>query len=223
LKNASIKASWPGRIIVNKARVLERWPDFFLPMPFSAIFNVNLSLDPGQGLAFNLRHSNIWYSIWLNWLNLRNWKPSEYCRANILWFNSLIRVQGVPCYYTSWIEKGIWTIEHLWNHENNCFLTFEEFQNEYGPFTSYLHFYGLLSAIPKELLGGGPFGHQGTMDLLTSGPMKTSTSVKQIYWSAPQWKDNFTSCLLRKWTDEVSDLDVLTGQLVCLNTLSQKI
>ena len=66
--------------------------------------------------------------------------------GQMLWHNSLIRIDNCPVFYRDWFEKGVAKVKHL-KGENNQFLSLAELQDKYSFAVCPLKYFGLLSAL----------------------------------------------------------------------------
>ena len=64
----------------------------------------------------------------------------------ILWHNSLVRIDNCPIFYREWFDKGVTKVKHLKDASNN-FLSFAEMQRKYSLNICPLKYYGLLSTL----------------------------------------------------------------------------
>ena len=64
----------------------------------------------------------------------------------ILWYNSLVRIDNCPIFYQEWFNKGITKVKHLKNASKN-FLSLAEMQHKYSLNSCPLKHYGLMSAL----------------------------------------------------------------------------
>jgi hypothetical protein len=72
-------------------------------------------------------------------------------QEQVLWLNSLIRINNKPIFFKDWLEKGITKVKHLQMTKNNAFLSLNAFASRYDLKLRPLDFCGLLSAV-KSLL-----------------------------------------------------------------------
>ena len=73
--------------------------------------------------------------------------------GQMLWHNSLIRIDNCPVFYRDWFEKGVTKVKHL-KGENNKFLSLAELQGKYSLAVCPLKYFGLLPAL-KSLWKSG--------------------------------------------------------------------
>ena len=64
----------------------------------------------------------------------------------ILWYNSLIRIDNCPFFYQEWLDRGITKVKHLKNASNN-FLALAEMKRKYSINFCPLKCSGLMSAL----------------------------------------------------------------------------
>ena len=62
----------------------------------------------------------------------------------ILWHNSLVRINNCPIFYREWFDRGVTKVKHLKDASNN-FLSFAEMQRKYSLNICLLKYYGLNS------------------------------------------------------------------------------
>ena len=73
----------------------------------------------------------------------------------IIWNNRFVKVGGKSLFYTSWHKAGIKQVKHLFNEQENCFLSLESFRNKSNIQCNFLQYYTLVSSISsawKKLL-----------------------------------------------------------------------
>lgn len=87
------------------------------------------------------------------WQDVRNNEKMDLnCNTvskELLWNNRCILIAQKTVCYKTWQSKGISVINDLLD-ENNGFLSFEAFQNKYALTCEFTHYYGLISAIPRQ-------------------------------------------------------------------------
>ena len=71
----------------------------------------------------------------------------EHFREQVLWYNSLIRINNKPIFFKDWYTKGITKIRHSQTSHNNKYWTLSDFSTKHGIKTLPLSFHGLISAI----------------------------------------------------------------------------
>ena len=64
----------------------------------------------------------------------------------MLWHNSLVRIDNCPIFYQEWFDRGITKVKHLKNASNN-FLSLAEMKRKYSLNFCPLKYYGLMSAL----------------------------------------------------------------------------
>ena len=93
-----------------------------------------------------------WEEVLASWSKLNFHHPADTNTVlnQYLWFNTFIRIENKPIYYKLWVTNKIMTIADLCD-KDGYFMSFDGFQAKYNisP-SSYLKFYGILAAIPKE-------------------------------------------------------------------------
>ena len=73
----------------------------------------------------------------------------EHFQEQILWQNSLIRIENKPIFFKDWCSKGITKVKHLQKPECNSYLSLKDFQLKlkYDLTAAPLRFYCLISAV----------------------------------------------------------------------------
>jgi len=104
-----------------------------------------------------------------------------------IWLNSLIRQSKKPVFYSNWYHKGVTHLKHLVVESEYRFISWEEFVDTYNIKCTFLQFYSILCAIPREwrrLIKQGPDSRNadnGTdSDILTIDSLATHTH-RSIY------------------------------------------
>ena len=64
----------------------------------------------------------------------------------ILWHNSLVRIDNYPIFYREWFDRGVTKVKHLKDASNN-FLSLAEMRRKYNLNICPLKYYGLLSTL----------------------------------------------------------------------------
>ena len=97
-----------------------------------------------------------WLDVLKQWClyNFIQTNHTEDPRNEILWFNSNIKIDNKVVYYKTYHEKNIIYLKDLLDQNGNL-MSFSDFQTKYKTRYKFLHYLGLLGAIPnryKELL-----------------------------------------------------------------------
>ena len=89
-----------------------------------------------------------WFEVMKLWFDLVNSENNEMedVGQHIIWYNSNIRIGGLPVFNKAFYEKGIIKVRDLVN-ENGELMSFDECRRKYG-IEDFLSFHGLRSAIP---------------------------------------------------------------------------
>ena len=66
----------------------------------------------------------------------------------VLWFNSLIRIDNKPIFLKEWFEIGTSKVKHLQSGNYN-FLTLKDFASKHDLRIRQVSFYGLLPAVKQ--------------------------------------------------------------------------
>ena len=67
----------------------------------------------------------------------------------ILWHNSLVRIENSPIFYQEWFDRGIIKVKHLKN-ASNSFLSLVEMQRKYSLNFCPIKYFGLCSETSLE-------------------------------------------------------------------------
>jgi len=106
-------------------------------------------------LPRNLLNLPLWQEIFVFWCKI-NYKTSdeiyninEILDSN-LWFNTNLNINNKLTFWPHWYKSGIRTISNLLNTASGKFYTWPELVIKYDITDSFLHYYSILSAIPKR-------------------------------------------------------------------------
>ena len=130
-------------------------------------------------------------------------------QEQVLWLNSLIRINNKPIFFKDWLEKGITKVKHLQMTKNNAFLSLNAFASRYDLKLRPLDFCGLLSAV-KSLLRTVP----ETVELGEHNPeafcekiMKSQRPGPLIYKKLIKAKGLIPRNSQHKWLQDCDNLD----------------
>ena len=148
----SLNLAWISRLLTVVTHSSETWKsipnhffDKFGGLSFLLLCNYDNKLLERSELPLFYRQ------ILSNFLELKTLYRSNHLSDLLLFNNKEIKVDGNSIYLPYWIEKGLFSIVHLLDH-NGKFLSFPEFQQKYNVRCNFLNYFQVLSAIPKYLL-----------------------------------------------------------------------
>jgi hypothetical protein len=119
---------------------LEKWGgDKILPPGKEGLNTVASTLNP------------FWKDILDNFSNLENEKviDGNDVLNQSIWLNSHIKVNNTSPCLKNWIEKDIYIINDLLD-QNKQIMSYEIFRDTYHVDTTFVEFYGIISAIPRH-------------------------------------------------------------------------
>lgn len=145
---------------------------------------------------------SFWSDVTLAWSSAHWHIPSNPSQiaAQVLWYNSHIKIQEKPIYYQKAHQAGVLCVLNIWHLPQKRFLTFQEFSTVYGDCISYLEFYGILGAIPKSwvkdlreasfIIEDFEFPYENLKSkILQDIYQKLTFSKKQLTGLADKWKE----------------------------------
>jgi hypothetical protein len=91
-----------------------------------------------------------WKDIHNNFSNLQNEKVTDGndVLSKSIWLNSHIKVNNTSPCLKNWIENDIYTIDDVL-YQNKQIMNYAFFQDTYHVATTFVEFYGIISAIPR--------------------------------------------------------------------------
>ena len=95
--------------------------------------------------------NRFWKDVFISWSTLYS-EPvttSEQMLMQPIWHNKRILVNGKECYYRHWHEKDIFVIADVVD-DDGSFYSFTQFREKFNLNVSFLEYYGLISAIPRD-------------------------------------------------------------------------
>ena len=105
------------------------------------IFDCNLQPEDVKHLEIK---DKFWHQVMLAWCNY-NYQPGT--DNDIIWYNSRVRVQGIPFCWTHCLKKGLFRVSQL--YRNGVLISIKEAAEEYG--LTFMEFHSLISAIPEDI------------------------------------------------------------------------
>ena len=150
--NQSLKVSWIKKYLdqTNRGKWKFVFDDSLKKYRDEAIFSYNLHKDDIPMLGI----SNPFVREVLDtWTELHFSDVATINHANIgdqiIWYNSLIRINDRPVFYKHWSSHGISKISHL-QAENGTLLRYDELRTAFQEL-KWLEFYGVLSSVKSFL------------------------------------------------------------------------
>jgi len=145
-KLKAIKLAWVQRIFGDADHA---WKQY---LRISAKENINLMpffqrklKDLPKGInKFYRQIFSFWSEIYTTKV-----KDSKDAYNQVLWNNSLIRVDNQPIMYKAWVEKGILTIADLFD-ANGTILALDQLSEKHNLDIRFMDYCSLSNAIPKE-------------------------------------------------------------------------
>lgn len=101
----------------------------------------------------NLIMDSFWRDVLLAWAEtyVQIIDSPTKIATQIIWYNSMIRIRNKPIYFEKAAAAGILFIYNIWNPIQRRFFNFQEILQIYGQDSiSFLDYYGILSAIPRN-------------------------------------------------------------------------
>jgi hypothetical protein len=150
----SLKITWVQRIAPNDNNIhLSKWANvinyFLRKWDADLIWKGNLNSTDVKFFRVEnefLKHVlEAWCKV--HFTPMEDLSDLEQCRAQIIWFNSHIRVNRQPIFYRQWFEKNVLYVNDLLD-ESGEMRNLEYFQHQLHIQTHFLQYYGLRSAIP---------------------------------------------------------------------------
>jgi hypothetical protein len=147
----SLNSSWIKRLLDNKNNGF--WKYFYNnklhQFGGKLVFESNLNINDVKQL---FPKSGFFQDILVSWFTIKESKDEEYCigKQNI-WNNSKIKARNKTFFNKIWYNRGIQSIEHLYDFRKKEFYEFKDFIELYNlPQQSFLYYISLISSIPKE-------------------------------------------------------------------------
>ena len=147
----SLKASWIKKILELKAdnSLKHIYYNTLNKYGGNLIFESNLvEIDIN-----NLLHKSIFLKdVLIAWRNITLEDMKLITPKTVIWNNSLIRAADRPLFYSTWLDKGIKSLEDIFDNRTKQFYTFKFIQFLYGiSKDDYLKYLTLINSIPKEI------------------------------------------------------------------------
>lgn len=152
-KDLALKCQWvaTARQFTNIRTLSEQ----FLPEIGQDFWLCNFKCTDVDKIVKNSFWRDVAYAwSYTHWHTL-DWDNVSLIAAQTLWFNSHIKVDRKLIFYPTAFKAGILSIINLWNIHAKRFFEFQEMQDIYGANSiTFLQYYGIISAVPKEWIRG---------------------------------------------------------------------
>lgn len=148
-KNISLKIAWVKRILDNPEFAVCPMINKYCKTDIKFLLECNLS-SKDMIHCFTQLPSQFWLDVISSWCEYNYRQPSEAesPQNQILWFNSNIKINDRVLWTKELYEKNVIYIKDLHN-QNGKFYSYIDFQNIYNTKITFLHYYGILHAIPS--------------------------------------------------------------------------
>ena len=179
--NQALKTKWVKKYFDDNNQA--KWKLFFeyfiKQHDGKLLLTSNLKQADVAGLNIQDSFTNEVIEFWFNLIYEEN--PSHFANVPV-WYNSLIRIENQPISYYDWSRAGVNQVKDLLDQKSE-FLTYKDFKTRYKVNTTFLRYYGVVSALTKLKKS---FQHQTTMkseDQLTRSQKLLSSSnfCKEAY------------------------------------------
>ena len=144
--NYALKSKWVKKYLDDNNQA--KWNSFltFLLNNMTVLLLTgNLKQADVAGLNIQDSFTKEVIKIWSNLTHEEN--PIHFSNVPI-WYNSLIRIANRPIFYLDWARAGVNQAKDLLDQKFD-FLKYKDFKTRYKVNTTFLRYYGVLSALPK--------------------------------------------------------------------------
>ena len=123
---------------------------------FIEFWHTNISKTHLEKL-FNQKKDTFWFRTWLEWSKIVHYDPLKQAdivlavRAQILWFNSFVKVQKLPVWWKEWQQKGIVRLNDVLT-ERGDLITKVELQEKLGKKIHWFEYFKFRTMIPRRWL-----------------------------------------------------------------------
>ena len=145
--NCALKAKWVQKYLddSNQAKWKLFFDYFIKEHDGKLLLTGNLNQADVAGLniqdTFTKEVIEIWSSL--------NYEENLTDFGNTpIWYNSLIRIANQPIFYRKWSRVGVNQAKDILDHKSD-FLKYEDFESRYKVKTTFLTYYGVVSATAK--------------------------------------------------------------------------
>ena len=125
-----------------------------------------------------------WRTVLMEWskCHYNNEFSGEEVRNQLLWYNSCIRMGGLPLKNNKCVKAGLITFRDLLDEEGKC-LSFDKISNEFNGCLTWLQYYQLIKSILNiwwYLACNGDYHESNSIDI---GNLKNKTQVSQYLYN----------------------------------------
>ncbi len=202
------KITWVKRFMLadNKCMWKVLAQNTFRIQDTGLLFEMNATFVDLQNLL-KARVNSFWIDVLKAWCDYNHKNPIDKysIQQQVIWYNSFIRVNGKPCFYKKWLEKGVCRIKDLMKN-GDLFLSYVEFKNKYDISCDYLSYYGLIQAVPKPwktILRGQNLLKNNENKLVTI--CNTKKATKATYTNLIDEVCEFPHSPVNKWEEELNN------------------
>ena len=105
-----------------------------------------------KSTIFSVINSPFLKNVLQAWSSANAQNPKTYADIinQYVWYNSYIKINGSDIHYKTWSRKEIMLIKDVLSPTYNSFLTYTQFKEKYNINITFLEYYGIVDAIPKE-------------------------------------------------------------------------
>lgn len=216
-KDKALKCQWVAKIknSPNIAKLAEQ----FLPSIAHDIWLCNISL---KDIKKHVSDS-FWRDVLCQWATVYKVEidnPTKIA-AQVLWYNSSIRIQNECIFYQKAHQAGITFLYNIWNKIQNSFLDYPLLLEIYGNnVMTFLEYYGLISAIPADWV----IQLKNTRNVIESFQLPFETYVGRMTAFTYEKLTSSKNLLLKlrnKWSQKLQvDLDY-DMFLLCFNDINR--
>ena len=145
--NCALKAKWVQKYLddSNQAKWKLFFDYFIKEHDGKLLLTGNLNQADVAGLNIQDTFTKEVIEIWSS-LNYEE-NLTDFGNAPI-WYNSLIRIANQPIFYRKWSRVGVNQAKDILDHKSD-FLKYEDFESRYKVKTTFLTYYGVVSATAK--------------------------------------------------------------------------
>ena len=149
-KNMALEAAWVKRIIADDNYSNFPVINHYMKTDLKLLLRCNISAtDMHQ--CWTTSPPTFWKDVFYQWCcyNYTKIDDIKTLGKEILWYNSNIKIGHRLVYYKELCEKNVLYVSDLFD-ANNKFMSYSELKEKYKTNINYLHYMGLIQAIPKR-------------------------------------------------------------------------
>ena len=193
LKDCCLKLNWLSRLVHTPGT----WCDYVSGnvIPHS-IQDTTYFLECNllwKDYPIRINPNSIWFEVMKYWCEVSFKSASVFVEVGKildinLWYNTNIRIKNLPIFWLNWYNNGIRKIYDIIHDSEPKFLSWNELRTKYKINGNYLHYLGLLAALPKNWTRHISESTVGKHNLLrnsesslTTRLLKSDKSAKLLY------------------------------------------